>query len=401
MGKQKKVMLLGGLRYLIPVIETAHRLGYHVITCDYLPDNIAHRYSDEYCNVSIIDKDAVLDAAREKGIDGIMSFAVDPGVVTAAYVQEKMGLPGNPYESACILQNKDRFRKFLADNGFNVPEAYGFNTVEDAVSKSAELPYPVIVKPTDAAGSKGVARVDGPQELEAAVRTAFSYSISGNIIIEQFIQKVGCSSDSDSFSVDGKLEFITFSAQRFDASASNPYTPSAYSWPSTMKSEEEACLRGELQRLIGLLGMRTSIYNIETRVGTDGKPYIMEVSPRGGGNRLSEIICRATGVDLIENALRAAVGDELVPMAAPEYHGCWAEIILHADSDGRFAGLDITADARPFVVEEDLWVAQGDEVRSFDGANNAIGTLVLKFDSSDQSEKYLGDTSAWLKVRTL
>ena len=85
--KQKRLMLLGGLRYLVPVIQAAHEQGYYVITCDYLPGNIAHRYSDEYCNVSIIDKEAVLAVAKEKEIDGIMSFAVDPGVVTAAYVQ--------------------------------------------------------------------------------------------------------------------------------------------------------------------------------------------------------------------------------------------------------------------------------------------------------------------------
>ena len=91
--KQKKLLLLGGLRYLFPVIEEAHRLGIYVITADYLPNNIAHQYSDEYVNVSIIDKDAVLKVAREKEIDGIMSFAVDPGVVTAAYVAENMGLP--------------------------------------------------------------------------------------------------------------------------------------------------------------------------------------------------------------------------------------------------------------------------------------------------------------------
>ena len=82
--KQKKLMLLGGLRYLLPIINIAHKLGYYVITCDYLPNNIAHKYSDEYINVSIIDKDAVLRIAQEKRIDGIMSFAVDPGVVTAA-----------------------------------------------------------------------------------------------------------------------------------------------------------------------------------------------------------------------------------------------------------------------------------------------------------------------------
>ena len=117
MMKQKKLMLLGGLRYLLPVIEAAHKLGIYVITCDYLPDNIAHKYSDEYRNVSIVDKEAVLAVARELQIDGIMSFAVDPGVVTAAYVQEEMGLPGNPYESVCILQNKDRFRNFLTKHG--------------------------------------------------------------------------------------------------------------------------------------------------------------------------------------------------------------------------------------------------------------------------------------------
>ena len=121
--KQKKLMLLGGLRYLLPVIEAAHKLGIYVITCDYLPDNIAHKYSDEYRNVSIVDKEAVLAVARELQIDGIMSFAVDPGVVTAAYVQEKMGLPGNPYESVCILQNKDRFRNFLTKHGLNVRNA--------------------------------------------------------------------------------------------------------------------------------------------------------------------------------------------------------------------------------------------------------------------------------------
>ena len=396
----KKIMLLGGLRYLIPVIETAHRLGYYVITCDYLPDNIAHKYSDEYCNVSIIDKEAVLAVAREKGIDGIMSFAVDPGVVTAAYVQEKMGLPGNPYESVCILQNKDRFRKFLADNGFNTPEAFGFASLEEALTKADELKYPVIVKPTDAAGSKGVTRVDGPSELNAALVSAFAHSISGKVIVEQFIEKMGCSSDSDSFSVDGSLDFVTFSAQRFDAAASNPYTPSAYSWPSTMSSEEESYLKGELQRLISLLGMKTSIYNIETRVGADGKPYIMEVSPRGGGNRLSEMIHLATGTSLIENAVRAAVGEEVLPMQSPDYKGYWAEVILHSDNDGKFDSLEIAEDIRPFVVETDLWVSEGDTVSRFDGANNAIGTLVLRFDTAQRLEQCIADTSTWLKIKT-
>lgn len=150
----KKILLLGGSQYLLPVIEAAHNLGYYTITCDYLPNNIAHKYSDEYCNVSIIDKEAVFQLARELQIDGIMSFACDPGVITAAYVAEKMGLPScGPYESVCILQNKGLFRKFLSDNGFNVPTAKGYSSVKEAMKDISLFHWPVIVKPTDSAGS--------------------------------------------------------------------------------------------------------------------------------------------------------------------------------------------------------------------------------------------------------
>ena len=132
----KKLLLLGGLIYLKPVIEIAHKLGVHVITCDYLPDNVAHKYSDEYHNVSIVDKDAVLKLARELQIDGIMSFAVDPGVATAAYVAEEMGLPSaGSYKAIHILQNKDLFRKFLEDNGFNVPASGGYTDLTAAGRK--------------------------------------------------------------------------------------------------------------------------------------------------------------------------------------------------------------------------------------------------------------------------
>ena len=398
MMEQKKLMLLGGLRYLLPVIEAAHSQGYYVITCDYLPGNIAHKYSDEYCNVSIVDKEAVLAVARELKIDGIMSFAVDPGVVTAAYVQQQMGLPGNPYESVCILQNKDRFRAFLAENGFNVPAARGFGSMSEALAAKDWYPWPVIVKPTDSAGSKGVTRVDNWDGLEEALLTAFEHSLSGRVIVEEFIEKQGCSSDSDCFSVDGQLKFVSFSAQRFDENAAGPYVPAAYSWPSSMNMREESELTSELQRLITLLGMRTSIYNIETRVGTNSKPYIMEVSPRGGGNRLSEMLRFATGVDLITAAVRAAVGEEVIGVVQKPYDGHWAEVVLHSEKPGHFVGLDVSADMRPYVVQTDLWVDAGDSVSDFKGANDAIGTLVLRFDTEGQLLQALANQGGWLKV---
>ena len=394
-------MLLGGIRYLLPVIKAAHEQGYYVITADYLPDNIAHKFSDEYVNVNVVDKDAVLAIAKEKQIDGIMSFGVDPGVVAASYVQNQMGLPSfGPYESVEILQNKDKFRQFLAENGFNVPKAKSFSSMEEALRERDWYEYPVIVKPTDSAGSKGVTRVDCYEDLNAALDYAFANSIKGNVIVEEFIEKLGCSSDTDSFSYNGELKMVTFSAQRFDDNAINPYAPSAFSWPSTFTEEEEAYLTSEIQRLLTLLQMKTSLYNIETRVGSNGKPYIMEVSPRGGGNRLAEVVRYATGVDMITACTRAAVGDSIDDIQQRSYNGHWAEIVLHADHSGIFEGLEISEDLPAEIIERDLWVEVGDHVDGFEGANNAIGMLILKFNSQEDLERAITNQSSWLSVVT-
>lgn len=398
--EQKKLMLLGGLRYLKPVIDAAHKQGYYVITADYLPNNIAHKWSDEYCNVSIIDKEAVLKEAQRLQIDGIMSFACDPGVVAASYVQNKMGLPSfGPFESVEILQNKDKFRAFLSKNGFNVPQAKGFDSVEAAMEEIYWYPWPVIVKPTDAAGSKGVTRVDKAEDLKPALEYAMEHSISGHIIVEEYIDKQGCSSDTDSFSEDGKLKFVSFCAQRFDAEATNPYTPAAYSWPSTFTKKQEEYLTSEIQRLITLLNLKTCVYNIEVRVAPNGKPYIMELTPRGGGNRLCEMLRYATGVDMITAITRAMVGDPILePIEQKSYNGHWAEIILHSDNDGVFDHLEISKEQPAEIVEEDLWVVKGDKVEGFEGANNAIGTLVLKFQTAEELEKAITNQRSWLKV---
>lgn len=400
----KKILLLGGSKYLLPVIESIHRLGYYAITCDYLPNNIAHQYSDEYHNVSIVEKDKVLELARKLKIDGIMSFACDPGVETAAYVAEKLGLPSaGSYNSVSILQNKAKFRSFLKKNGFNVPEAKGYSSVDEAVGDLSRFRFPVIVKPTDSAGSKGVTRVDRPEDIKSAGMHALEFSKTKTFIVEEFIEKKGCSSDSDCFSVDGRLLFCSFSDQRFDDEAANPYAPSAYSWPSTMPESIQKELRSELQRLISLLKLKTSLYNVETRFGRDGKAYIMEVSPRGGGNRLSEMLHLSSGVNLIEEAVKAAVGERISSVLKdPVYDGAWAELILHSKEDGKFDELAVDSEfEHKHIVQKDLWVKKGDLIHKFTGANFAIGTLVLRFDSQKELMRYMKDVSSIYSVHLL
>ena len=395
----KKLMILGGARYALPVIEAAHDLGCYVITCDYLPDNIAHKYSDEYCNVSIIDKDAVLSAAQKLKIDGIMSFACDPGVVSAAYVAEKMGLPSvGSYEAVSILQNKRRFRSFLTEHGFNVPTAKGYVSIEDAFRDVDQFHWPVIVKPVDSAGSKGVTKVDDPSDLRKSIEYALSFSHCDEFIIEDFLQQIGFSSDTDCFSVDGKLKFVSFNRQYFDKNAENPYTPAAYSWPASISERHQKELTGEIQRLLSLLDLKNSIYNIETRECRDGKAYIMECSPRGGGNRLAEMLRYATKVDLVTNSVRAAMGESCVGVEQKPYDGAWAEIILHSDKPGLFERLWISEEIAPNVIERDLWIDTGRQIGGFSAANEAIGTLVLRFDTQKLVDEVLANQEKYIKV---
>lgn len=399
---QKRLLLLGGNRYQLPVIKAAHELGLYVITCDYLKDNVAHKYSDEYCNISIIEKDAVLQMAQEKHIDGIMSFACDPGVVTAAYVAEKMGLPfQGSYEAVSVLQDKGKFRKFLADNGFNVPNAKRYTDRNAPFNDIDYFNWPVIVKPTDSAGSKGVMRVDTPDELADAIDIAVKGSRCGAFIIEDFLTFEGYHSSTDPFTVDGTLRFITYSDQLFDEKADNPYTPALIIWPTTMKKEHQDELTHEIQRLMRLLNMGTGIYNIETCVGADGKPYIMEVSPRGGGCKIAELQHLAYGVDLIENEIRKAVGMPLLDIDPAACNGYWCEMVVHAEPGqcGVLKGISIDHDVEEkHVVLADWAVKAGDIIKPFTGANMSLGDMFLRFNSREELNMMIACVKDWLRI---
>ena len=399
----KKLMILGGSRYALPVIKAAHDLDAYVITCDYLPDNIAHKYSDEYCNISIVEKEKVLDAAKARNIDGIVSFACDPGVVTAAYVAEKMELPfQGSYESTKILQDKGLFRQFLIDNGFNCPHAKRYTDPKEPFNDTDYFNWPVIVKPVDSAGSKGVTRVDDPKELDTAIETAIAGSIGSAFIIEDFLTFKGYHSSTDVFTIDGEVKFVSFSDQLFDTQANNPYTPAQIIWPSSMAEEDQKYLADEIQRLMKLLKMKTGIYNIESCVGEDGKPYIMEVSPRGGGCKIAELQTLAYGIDFIEAEVRSALGYPVQINKTCECNGTWCEMVIHTQNDesGIYEGLDLDPTFEDKHIEViDLSVQPGDMVHPFTGANMALGDMFLKFSSREELNKYMNTVNDWMKIK--
>lgn len=258
----------------------------------------------------------------------------------------------------------------------------------------------MIVKPADSAGSKGVTRVNTPEELPGAIDTALNGAHNGAFIIEDFLTFEGYHSSTDPFTIDGELMFITYSDQLFDPEADNPYTPAYIIWPSTMKEGYQEELTSEIQRLMHLLGMKTGIYNIETCVA-NGKPYIMEVSPRGGGCKIAELQAMAYGIDLIEAEVKKAVGLPVGGVKQAECNGYWCEMIVHARPGEGGILKSVTVDpaiAEKYLKVTDLSVKKGDYIKPFTGANMALGDMFFRFDSREELDEVMGRQKEWLHI---
>ena len=162
----KKILLLGGSAQQVIAIKKAKELGYKTILCDYLEDNPGKLVADVFYQESTTNKEKILEIAKEEKINGIVAYASDPAAPTAAYVAEKLNLPGNPYKSVDILCNKDKFRKFLKENNFCTPKAKGYNDLKQLMKDLEKFKLPLMIKPVDSSGSKGVSKINSKENIK-------------------------------------------------------------------------------------------------------------------------------------------------------------------------------------------------------------------------------------------
>ena len=437
---QKKVMMLGGNYFQMTAVLAAKRLGYHVIDVDYLPDNPAHKFADEYYNISTLDKEKVLEKARELKIDGIVSYASDVSAPTAAYVAEQLGLPTNPYESVMIMTHKDSFRRFLTENGFPVPRGRSFTDPAEAKAFAESLGRDYVVKPIDSSGSKGVcmvrvggtaeassacadpvsgnpseedsavnakpasasdgksvANLTGPHAFETAWEEAYNYSISKTILVEEFIHRNGYQIDGDAYVVDGKIRFWGICDQHHDLDCS-PYAPIGHSFPPVQPLKYQEMAKQQIQRVFDLLHMHMGAYNIEYIIGDDDQVYLLEIGPRNGGNLITDAIAAATGVDLAEYTVRQACGDSCEDLVQTEAHTPASSYIIHAQRDGIFRGIEIDPVLDGRIVKQAVFVEPGDRVTKFRNGSFGIGAMVITFDSTEQMCEMIDHMSDYVRV---
>lgn len=384
----KKILMLGGAMQQIPAIKQAKEKGYYTITCDYLPDNPGHKYADEYYNVSTTDKEAVLELAKQLQIDSIVAYASDPAAPTAAYVAQEMGLPGNPYRSVEILTQKDLFRDFLQKNGFNTPQACGYTSFEAAKGEIDRFKFPVMVKPVDSSGSKGVVKIEDKSQLKAAVEEALSYSRSKRIVIEEFIRKKGYQVSGDGFSVDGKLVFTSYGNELYSGKGTREYVALGEFWPLLLSDELKQKVDDELQRLITALGMKTCAYNIEVILDENDDVYVLELGPRNGGSYIPQLIQYATGVDLIDYTLRAAVGEDCSDLKMAETKGCFSNYMIYSTVSGKYDRLWFSDSFKKNnLLDVYCTYSEGDEVHAYQNTAHSLGTILFKASSVEEMIK--------------
>ena len=397
----KKILLLGGSAQQVIAIKTAKKLGYYTVLCDFLTDNPGQYEADKFYLVSTTDKESILEVAREEKIDGILAYASDPAAPTAAYVAEKMGLPGNPYQSVEILCNKDKFREFLKKNDFCTPKAKGYKNIQDALKdiQNKYFGYPIIVKPVDSSGSKGVSRIDSYEQAESGLKYAMSYSRGHRIIVEEYVEKYGYQIAGDGLSINGNLVFRYFANDHFDTRCQNPFVPVAASFPYNMPDDVQDKIHATIQRLLTLLEMRTSTYNFDMRIDKEYNVYLMEVAPRDGGNYIPQAIRYATDVDLVECSVRAAMGEKIEIPNQVTPNGYWAYYAVHSLKDGILKQVVIDSEVyKNNVVENHLIAKQGDKIQSFIGANSTLGILLMKFESMDQMLEMIENADEWIRI---
>ncbi len=388
-GAKKSILMLGGSRQQVVAIEKAKALGFRTVLCDYLPDNPGQHAADVWYQKSTTDRELMLEIARKEGVSGVLAYSSDPASPTAGYVGEALGLPTNPLKAIETMSEKHLFRAFLKEAGLPCPQAAPFPKGA-AAGEVADLVkgfrFPIVVKPTDSSGSKGVSVLDDLANLDAAIAHAGDFSRNGTLICEEYIRKsfphvVG----GDIFVVGGEVRFWGLMSCLRDEGLGG-LVPVGEKTPSGLSASENDAVKDVLQRLVSALGVRFGELNVEVIVGEDGVPYVLELGSRAGGNMIPVQLSDASGVDLVAANVLCAMGENPGDLSwdSAKCEGAYATYVLHSGVDGVFRGVEKSEAVASHVYREVIYKQPGEPVEAFDGANKALGIEFLRF--ADEAE---------------
>ncbi len=302
-----KLMIIGAGSYQLPGITKAKEMGITTLAIDRDPAAPGLKISDISCNVDILDIPGAIRVAKKNAITGVMTISSDLAVPTVAAVAKELDLPGISPRVAAIATNKALMRETFQKYNVPSPAFHCVRTVEEAHTATEKIGFPVVVKPVDNAGSRGVNKVDLKNEVTEAFGIARSFSRSGEVIVEGFIEGIECTIEAMTYN--NKTEILGISEKKKPAGHYQVATDLTY--PPSFSKECILDIKHVITHAIRSMGIDFGPTHSEVIVTPDSRVMLVEIAARGGGFRVfSDIIPLVSGVDAITENIKMCLGEK-------------------------------------------------------------------------------------------
>ena len=319
-AKKKNIAIIGANEFQNPLILAAKEMGYTTHVFAWQAGDIGEKTADYFYPVSIVELDRILDICRKLDLAGIVSIGSDLASITVNYVAEQLGLTGNGMDSALTATNKHLMRLAFEKAGLPSCRSRLVGSPEEA--EALALPYPVIVKPTDRSGSRGIFKVTEDSQLHHAVEQAMAHSFEKKALVEEFAQGREYS-----------IEYISWQGQHHFLACTEKFTTGAPLFVETghlqpplhMTEETLAEIQALVPRVLDCLGVRFGASHTELKIDEVGNIRLIECGARMGGDCIgSDLVWISRGVDYVKACVDVACGR--APMLAPAHEGRVAAI---------------------------------------------------------------------------
>ena len=386
----KKLLLLGGSHAEIPLIQAAQALGWYVITTGNNRDGLGHPYADKNVFADFSDKEAMLALAKAEGVQAVCSGCNDFALLSTVYVCEKLGLPGHDsYATSLEIHHKDKYRALATRLGIPTPRALVIRNSADfeaAITGNNALAFPIIVKPVDLTGGKGIHRAANIEEAREAYRDASNRTREDHIVVEEFVQ--GSNHGFSAMLVKGKVAFAFADNEQYYI---NKYLVSGANTPSTSGSETLAKLRDYSERIARELKLVDGILHIQYIEKTDGTPVIIEICRRPPGDLYIKFVKYATGIDYPKFIVMAETGMDISAIPDVPTQGFWLRHCVMASTqagertatgdtcEGIVRDVTFAPEIQGNIVEKFLWYKPGEVIT--DKLTYKAGIVFFRFDT--------------------
>lgn len=387
---QKKLLLLGGGHAEIPLIQAAQSLGWYVITTGNDRKGLGHPYADKNVFVNYSDKDAMLELAKNEGVQAVCSGCNDFALLSTVYVCEKLGLPGHDsYATSLEIHHKDKYRALATRLSIPTPRALVIPTSAGAAGNNcaefdaaiAQLTFPIIVKPVDLTGGKGIHRVANADEAREAYKDACCRTRQDHIVVEEFVQ--GSNHGFSAMLVKGKVAFAFSDNEQYYI---NKYMVSGANSPSSSSDKTLAMLREYSERIAQELHLVDGILHIQYIERADGIPIIIEICRRPPGDLYIKFVKYATGIDYPKFIVQAETGEDISGIADAPTQGFWLRHCIMANyqagennCSGTVRDVTFAPEIQGNIVEKFLWYKPGEVIT--DKLTYKAGIVFFKFDT--------------------